>query len=221
MVDDCCSPKNSPDLASAERNLLVRKAFRLEWITIGWMSVEAIVAVAAGVIAHSLLLIAFGIDSVIELASACVLIWRLAVELRNGQAFSEDAERHAGRVGGALLFALAAYVILTAGWSLWVRHGAEFSIPGLALTLAAIPIMYVLAKQKLSFAERLNSRALRADAVESITCRWLSFVVVIGLVAQAVLQAWWVDGVVSLGILYFLVKEGLEAWRGEECCEAE
>ena len=182
----CTDDQHAP---SAERVALIRQAFRLEWLTLAWMSIEAVVAIAAGIAAHSLTLLAFGIDSVIELASAGLLIWRLAVELYHGQAFSEDAERIASRIGGALLFALAAYVIASAGWGLWNRHGQEFSWAGLVLTMAAIPIMYGLATRKLALAERLGSRAMRADAIESITCGWLSFVAVLGLLAQLLIGA--------------------------------
>jgi divalent metal cation (Fe/Co/Zn/Cd) transporter len=199
------------------RQDLVRQAFRLEWITIGWMTIEAAVAIASGLAAHSLTLLAFGIDSVIELVSAGVLIWRLAVELEHGQAFSESAERTASRIGGALLLALAAYVVASAAWGLWTREGQEFSWPGLAVTAAAIPIMYVLARRKLAIADRLASRALRADAVESITCGWLSLVALFGLLAQLAFGAWWIDQATSLAIVWFLVKEGREAWNAEGC----
>jgi divalent metal cation (Fe/Co/Zn/Cd) transporter len=202
-----------------KRAALIRRAFQLEWLTVIWMMVETAVAIGAGIAAHSLLLFAFGIDSVIEIVSACVLIWQLSVELRRGRAFSDAAERRASRVAGALLFALALYVVAGAAWGLWQHQGAEFSTPGLILTVAAIPIMYVLSRQKLALAEQLGSRALRADAVESITCGWLSFVVVIGLLAQFALGAWWVDCVASLAIVYFLIKEGREAWNGGECCD--
>src|SRR5215469_10749835 len=207
--------------ASAERVALIRQAFRLEWITIGWMTAEGAVAIAAGLAAGSITLLAFGIDSVIELVSAGVLIWRLTVELRRGQAFSQDAERVASRIGGGLLFALAAYVIASAAWALWTRTGQAFSLPGLAVTAAAIPIMAVLARRKLAIAEWIGSRALRADAIESITCGWLSFVAVLGLLAQLAVGAWWIDAVTSVAIVAFLVKEGREAWRAEACgcCE--
>jgi len=117
---------------------------------------------------------------------------------------------------GALLFALAAYIVVAAGWRLWTRQGADFSWPGLLVSLAAIPIMWLLSRQKLQIAEALGSRALRTDAVESITCGWLSFVVLIGLLAQLALGAWWVDTATSLVIVWLLVKEGREAWQGEE-----
>jgi divalent metal cation (Fe/Co/Zn/Cd) transporter len=215
VVDACCDAESRTQ--PAQRVELIRQAFWLEWITVAWMAVEAAVAIASGLAAGSITLLAFGIDSLIELVSAGVLIWRLTVELRHGQAFSEDAERLASRIGGGLLFALAAYVIASATWSLWTRHGEEFSAAGLAVALLAMPIMYVLAKRKLALAEKLGSRALRADAVESITCGWLSFVVVVGLIAQLLIGAWWIDAVTSLGIVWFLVKEGREAWQGEAC----
>ena len=178
--------------------------------------VEASVAIGAGIAARSVTLLAFGIDSVIELVSAGVLIWRLTVELRRGQSFAAAAEPRASRIGGALLFALAVYVVAAAGWSLWTRQGAEFSWPGLVVSLAAIPIMWLLSRRKLRLADALASRALRADAMESITCGWLSFAVVIGLTAQFVVGSWWIDSVNSLVIVWFLVREGRDAWNGEE-----
>ena len=198
------------------RAALVREAFRLEYLTIGWMVIEAAVAIGAAVAAGSITLLAFGIDSLIELASAVVLIWRLTVELRRGQSFAEFAERVASRIGGALLFALAAYIVVAAGWSLWMRQGASFSWPGLVVSLAAMPVMWVLSRRKLRIADALGSRSLRTDAVESITCGWLSFVVVIGLIAQLALGAWWIDSVTSLAIVWLLIKEGREAWKAEE-----
>ncbi len=215
-ASDCAGAPPHP-VSDPNRPALIREAFRLEWLTVAWMIVEAVVAVASGLVAGSLVLLAFGLDSVIELISAGVLIWRLLVELRHGQAFSERAERLASRVGGGLLLALAAYVVVSAGWGLWTRHGEEFSIPGLVVSALAIPVMRHLARRKIALADKLGSRAMRADAMESITCGWLSLVVVVSLAAQAVLGAWWVDPVGSLAIVWFLVKEGREAWAGEEC----
>ena len=220
MTESCCEGDAPPViLPDVVRQSLIRQAFRLEWFTVAWMTIEAIVAITAGVAAHSISLTAFGIDSLIELASAGVLIWRLSVELKHGRAFSEDAERTASRIAGGLLFALAAYVIVAAGWGLWQHEGEAFSWPGLVVAALAIPIMYLLAKRKLAVAAQLGSRAMRADAVEAITCGWLSFVVVVGLLAQLALGAWWIDSVTSLAILWFLVKEGREAWAGEDCCD--
>jgi divalent metal cation (Fe/Co/Zn/Cd) transporter len=208
-----------PSPGTIDRAALIREAFRLEYITLAWMTVEACVAIGSGFAAGSLTLTAFGIDSLIELASAAVLVWRLNVELRHGQTFAETAERTASRIGGALLFALAAYVVASACWKLWMQEGAEFSLPGLVITVLAIPVMYFLARRKLQVADSLGSRAMRADAVESITCGWLAVVVVGALLAQLITGAWWVDPLASLGIVWFLVREGREAWEGADCCD--
>jgi len=219
-ADACCAPPPLvlPSNLAGDRMALIRDAFRLEWLTIGWMSIEAVVALISGAAAGSLVLIAFGLDSVVELISAGVLVWRLSIELRHGQAFSEDAERLASRIGGVLLFVLAAYVVVTAGWHLWTQHGEVFSLPGLILTALAIPIMRYLARRKIDLADKLGSRALRADAMESITCGWLSLVAVASLTAQALFGFWWIDSIGSLAIVWLLIKEGREAWSGE-CCD--
>jgi divalent metal cation (Fe/Co/Zn/Cd) transporter len=209
----------SPSSAAGNRAALIEQAFRLEYVTLAWMTLEAAVAIGAGIAAGSLTLTAFGIDSLIELASACVLVWRLTVELRHGQVFAESAERTASRIAGALLFALAAYVVVSAGWRLWTQEGAAFSLPGLVISVLAVPVMYFLSRRKLKVASTLGSRALRADAVEGITCGWLALVVVGALVAQFFLDAWWVDPVASLGIVWFVIREGREAWEGEDCCD--
>ena len=202
--------------ADDQRQRLIRDAFRLEWLTVGWMAIEAAVAVASGIAARSITVIAFGLDSVIELASAGILIWRLSSELRFGCEVSEPAERIARRVAGGLLFALATYVVAAAGWSLWSGEGAAFSWPGLAVAILAIPIMLVLARRKRALADRLSSRALRADAAEAIACLWLSLVVVVGLIAQFFAGLWWIDAVTSLAIVFFLIREGREAWGTDE-----
>ena len=199
----------NPSRVATDRVALIRQAFQLEYMTLAWMTIEALVAIGSGISA----------DSLIELASATVLVWRLTVELRNGQAFAENAERTASRIGGALLFALAAYVVASAGWKLWIRQGADFSLPGLIISVLAIPIMYFLSRRKLQLANALGSRALRADAVESITCGWLAFVVVGALLAQLLVGAWWVDALASLGVVWFVVREAQEAWQGEDCCD--
>lgn len=210
---------NTVASSQTERSMLLRRAFLLEYATVAWMMIEAIVAIGSGLLAHSLVLVAFGIDSVIELLSATVVIWRLNIELRRGESFAEDAERVASRIGGALLFLLAVYVVTAAGWKLWTRQGAEFSLLGFSVVVLAIPIMYVLSRRKLELARQLGSRAMRADAIESITCGWLAFVVVASLTAQLLIGAWWVDATASLAIVYFLIREGREAWNREECCD--
>jgi len=214
---ECCTPPPLILPPRVDRLPLIRQAFRLEWATIAWMIVEAAVSIAAGVTAGSLVVLAFGLDSLIELASAGVLMWRLSVELRHGHQFSERAERIASRVGGGLLFLLAAYVTVAAVWHLWEGSGEEFSLPGFLVALIAIPAMRYLALRKIDIAEKIGSRALRADAMEGVTCGWLSFVVVASLAGQWLVGAWWIDSVGSFAVVWLLVKEGREAWSGDGC----
>ena len=199
----------------AERSRLVVRARTLSLLSIGWMTVEAAVAIGSGIIAHSLTLIAFGADSIIELASAGVLIRRLAIEISRGEAVAASFERRAARIGSVLLFALSGYVVVAAGWSLWTRSGQEFSIIGLVLALMAIPLMFGLARTKAHIADRIDSRALRADAAEAIACGYLSAVVVVGLIAQGLIGAWWIDGLSALALTPFLFREALEAWEDD------
>jgi len=146
-------------------------------------------------------------------------MWCLNIELRNGQAYSEHSERAASRIGSGLLYVLAAYIVVGALWSLWTRHVEAFSLSGLIVALLAMLTMTFLARRKIVIARQLGSRAMRADTAESITCGWLSLVVVVGLLADLMLGAWWVDAVTSLAIVGFVVKEAREAWNGEDCCD--
>ena len=198
------------------REGLIKKAFWLEWATAFWMLVEATVAVGAGIAAQSLTLIAFGADSIIELLSACLLLWRLRVELRDREEFSEATESVAARIGAILLVVLTVYVISSAVWGLWRGTGQEFSAPGLVLALCAIPIMYGLAKAKRRIADSIGSAALRADAAESIACLYLSGVVVVGFLAQWAIGSWWIDSVSSLALTPFLINEAREAWGHDD-----
>jgi divalent metal cation (Fe/Co/Zn/Cd) transporter len=115
-----------------------------------------------------------------------------------------------------LLFALAVYVLVAAVWSLLDRQGAEFSLPGLLLTIFTIPLIHLLFRRKSDLARSLTSAPLRADAAETLSCAYLSFVVVVGLVCQLLVNVWWVDGATSLLIIYFVIKEGFEALGADE-----
>lgn len=203
----------------AGRSRSIRASFALEYATVGWMVVEITAAIWAGLAAHNLSLLAFGADSVIELASAGVLIWRLSIELRRGEAFSESAERLASRISGALLLLLGVYVTASAAWGLWSHQRADSSSLGLVITALAIPIMFVLGRAKLRMATALGSSALRADAVESIACLYLAGVVFLGLAAERLWAAWWIDDVTSLAVVGLVVREGLEALRGDEAAD--
>ncbi len=196
---------------------LVRRAFRLECLSAGWTVIEAVIAGVSGFAAHSLSLIAFGADSIIELASAGVLLWRLRTELLYVSRFSEEMERQASKIAGALLFLLAIYVALGIAADLGSHDGQEFSEAGFAIALLTIPVRYVLSSSKLRLADQIGSRALRADAFASVTCGYLSGTVVLGLLAQLLFAAWWVDDAASAVIVFLLIREGREAWTGDAC----
>jgi divalent metal cation (Fe/Co/Zn/Cd) transporter len=198
---------------------------RLESLTIAWMLVEANASVWAGIAAHSVLLIAFGADSVVELCSAILLLWRLRKEARAAPGDEheiEAVERRVSRISGVLLHALAGYVVLQSGVHL-LRPGIapETSWLGIGVTAVAAVGMPLLAKAKLRIAAHIGSAALRADAVESLTCGNLSRIALAGLAANALLHWWWLDSVAALTLVPFLVKEGREALSGGCACADE
>jgi divalent metal cation (Fe/Co/Zn/Cd) transporter len=207
------STSRAPDL---------RRALLLIYITIGWMTIEGAASLVLGWASKSLLLEAFGIDSVIELFSAGVLWWRLRVEA-SGSATAEraeDVERRAARYVGYSLFVLVGYVLLNSGYGLFIAKritDTHESVWGILIGLVAKIGMPILAGYKLKVAARLNSRALRADAVESITCGYLSIVLMIGLAATRLLGWWWLDSIAALALIPFLVKEARAAIYSEPC----
>jgi divalent metal cation (Fe/Co/Zn/Cd) transporter len=205
----------------------VRFALLLTYITLGWITIEGAASLLLGWASKSLLLEAFGIDSVIELFSAAVLLWRLRVEASSA-ATSERVdlvERRAARLIGSSLYALVAYVILNSGYGLFIAKritDTHESVWGILIGVVAKIGMPILAAYKLKVAARLNSRALRADAIESITCGYLSIVLMIGLAATWLLGWWWLDSVAALALIPFLIKEAGAAISGEcDCCKAQ
>ena len=190
----------------------------LEALTVGWNIVEGIVAVAAGSMVGSIALISFGIDSFIETASALVVWWRLRTETYHRT--DEDAERIErinSLVAGGLLLALTLY-ILAESLSKLIGHGTRptESWLGITVTALALVVMPILSRAKLSCAESLQSAALRADAYETIACAWLSATTLLGLAANAIFGWWWADPLAALVLIPLIVREALEALRGED-----
>jgi divalent metal cation (Fe/Co/Zn/Cd) transporter len=201
-----------------EREEGVRHALRLEYLTVGWNVVEGVVAVTAAVLAGSVALLGFGVDSFVESASGGVLVWRLLAERRGAD--PERVERldaRAHRLVGASLFLLAAYVAVEAAAALWTREAPRPSAAGIGLTAVSIVAMQWLARAKRRAARRLGSRALEADAFQTTACFWLSIVTLAGVGLNALFGWWWADPVAALGMTLFIAREGLEAWRGEDC----
>jgi divalent metal cation (Fe/Co/Zn/Cd) transporter len=187
------------------------------------MTIEGGASLMLGWLSKSLLLEAFGIDSVVELFSAAVLLWRLKVEAGGDAGIErvEHVERRAATIVGYTLYALAVYIVANSVYGLFVNPrvtDTHESAWGILIGLVAKVGMPILAGYKLKVAARLNSRALRADAVESITCGYLSIVLMVGLAATRVLGWWWLDSVAALALIPFLLKEGCEARTGRGCC---
>lgn len=198
----------TPDIPPV-RDDLVRRALWLAYLTIAWNVVEAVVAIAAGMEAGSLALVGFGLDSTIETFSAVVVVWRL-------RDASEERETRALRLIAVSFFLLAAYVAVRAVLDLVGASEPGTSLPGIVITSLSLVVMPLLARAKERVGERMGSRVVLADAVETWLCTWLSAAVLGGLVLNAALGWWWADPVAALYIAYVAVREGREAWEGDE-----
>lgn len=200
---------------SPQRTASVRAGVRIEIVTVVWMLVEAAVAIGAGIAARSVLLTAFGLDSVIELVTGGVLLWRLATEARGGSLdHVETAERRAAWVVGIGLALLCVYVAVLSLLTLLIRIPPDASVPGLLLALVALVAMPILAVRKRTIASRIGSAALRADAACSITCAYMAGTLVVGLALHALLGWWWAEPLAALALLYWLIPEAREALEG-------
>lgn len=201
----------------ATRGRDLRTGLSLEVITVSYNILEAVLALGIGIATRSISLETFGLDSIIEVSAGMILIWRLNSERSGAEGEHVEAvERRASRWVGGTLFALAVYVLFQSIYSLVAREQSEPSIWGIALALASLLVMPVLALFKLRIAKRIGSRALRADAFETIACAYLSFTLLVGLGANYLFGWWWADPVAALAMIYFIVHEAREAWSGED-----
>jgi len=202
------------------RDAVVRKAQRLNILTIGWNLVEGVVAIVAGLVAGSVSLVGFGLDSGIEVSAALILAWRLRRERRGG-CMQED-DRAAARAIAVSFAALAVYVAVGSAIDLATGARPEASIPGVVLALLSVSVMPVLARAKRRLAPALGSRAVEADAAQTTLCALLSVVLLIGLGANAVFGWRWADPVAGLAIAALAAGEAVRTWRAESladtCC---
>ncbi len=204
--------------AAVARSGLIRRALRLEYITVGWNLIEGLVAVTAAVAAGSVALLGFGIDSFVESASGSILIWRLLAERTHTDAETIEAiERRAQKLVAVSLFGLAAYILFEALKTLVLQERPEPSAVGIAVTSLSIGVMWWLARAKRRTAVALGSRALEADAFQTTACWWLSLIVLGGIVVNAGTGWWWADPVAAIAMCVFLLREGREAWKGDDC----
>jgi divalent metal cation (Fe/Co/Zn/Cd) transporter len=190
---------------------IVRRGVRLEYLTIGWNSLEAIIAIGAGFMAGSISLIGFGLDSVIEVSSGAILLWRL----RGG----EHREEIALKLVGVSFLALAAYVVFEAVKSLWLHEEPNESYVGIALAILSLIAMPLLASAKRKVASSIKSQAMQADSRQTDICAYLSAILLAGLGLNALFGWWWADPVAGLAMVPIIAKEGIEALRGDTCCD--
>ena len=201
--------------AILDREVVVARGRRLEYLTIAWNGFEAAVGLIAGLIAGSVALIGFGLDSVIETTSAGILLWRLHRDHKPEQ--REQSERVARRLVGICFLLLAAYVTLESAQALWTRQHSERSIPGVLIAIAAVIVMPLLARAKRRVAIELDSRALHSDSRQADFCAYLSAILLAGLLLNVIFGWRWADPVAALVMVPIIAREGLQGLRGQVC----
>jgi divalent metal cation (Fe/Co/Zn/Cd) transporter len=190
-----------------------RTALVLAWATIAWNTLEAIIAIVSGAEAGSVALIGFGLNSIVEVGSALVVVWQFS-------GTDHEREQRALKLIAGSFFVFAAYVAGQAVWDLVARSQPDESLPGIILAALSLIVMPVLAIAKRRVGRRMSSRTVVADSGQTMLCSYLSAILLIGLVANATVGWWWADPIAALGIAGLALREGREAWQGETCCDA-
>lgn len=210
-------PSHSPTVleGSNARRALVRRGLLLEYLTVGYNSLEGVIAIAAGLLAGSIALVGFGFDSAIEVISGMTLLWRLHSDA--DESMRERIEQRAIRIVGVSFLLLAAYVTVDAANALLRQEAPDESIVGIVLAAVSLVIMPLLVRAKRRVARAIESRALDADATQTQICTYLSAILLGGLLLNATFGWWWADPVAALVMVPIIVREGLEGLRGERC----
>jgi divalent metal cation (Fe/Co/Zn/Cd) transporter len=200
---------------TVDRTNLARRGRRLEYFTIGWNVLEGLVAVIAGMMAGSVSLLGFGVDSFIEVTSGAVLLWRMNVDADAER--REANERIALQIVGLCFLALVAYVAYESIGDLIRQKAPEHSIPGIVLACASLVVMPLLSRAKQKVGRALGSAAMHADARQTEFCVYLSAILLTGLFLNALFGLWWADPLAALIMTPIIAKEGLEGIRGHAC----
>ena len=200
-------------LPESEYRRLAGRVKLLSWLSLGWMTLEGGIAILAGVMAGSIALVGFGIDSAIEGFASAIIVWRFT----GNRIFSEAAEGRAQKLVAVQFFLLAPYVGFESVKALVAGDHPETSVLGIALSASSVVIMPYLGIAKQRLADRLGSAATKGEGRQNMLCAYLAGVLLVGLLGNALFGAWWLDPAVGLLIATVAVKEGLETWRGEGC----
>jgi divalent metal cation (Fe/Co/Zn/Cd) transporter len=201
------------------RETVVSRGLHLEYLTVAWNTLEALLALVFGTVAGSIALLGFGLDSIIEVSSGTVLLWRLRSD--HNPEHRERVEHRALRLVGISFLALAAYIVFESSKTLLQRQAPEASVPGIALAAAALIVMPLLARAKRCVASSLGSSALHADSRQADFCAYLSAITLGGLLLNAAFHWWWADPIAGLAMAPLIAKEGIEALQGKTCCQAD
>jgi divalent metal cation (Fe/Co/Zn/Cd) transporter len=199
-----------------KRDRVIGRVKLLSWLSLAWMTVEGAVAIGAGLVAGSIALIGFGLDSVVEGFASVVIIWRFT----GARIVSEAAERRAQTLVAIQFFALAPYVAFESVRALVGGERSDASWVGIALAAGSVVVMPYLGIAKQRLADQLGSAATKGEGRQNMLCAYLAGALLLGLLGNALAGAWWLDPAVGLLIAGLAVKEGREAWRGEGCCVA-
>jgi divalent metal cation (Fe/Co/Zn/Cd) transporter len=208
---------NVATATTPNRQDLVRRGQRLEYFTIGYNSVEGLVSIVAGLIAGSVSLIGFGLDSGIEVVSGMALLWRFHHDLNRFR--REQVERITLRIVGWCFVALALYIAYESGSTLIRHEPPERSIPGIIVAAVSVVVMPLLARAKRRVAAAIGSGAMSADSKQADFCTCLSAILLVGLLLNALVGWWWADPVAGLGMVPIITKEGVDGIRGKACCD--
>ena len=193
---------------------VARRVKLLSWLSLAWMTVEGAVAIAAGVVAGSIALVGFGLDSAIEGFASVIIIWRFT----GSRTFSHAAEQRAQKLVAVQFFLLAPYVGFESVRALATGERPDVSWVGIGLAIGSVILMPMLGIAKQRLADQIGSAATAGEGRQNMLCAYLAGALLVGLVGNAAVGAWWLDPVVGLLIAAVAVREGLEAWRGEGCC---
>jgi len=200
-----------------ERPALVRRGLFLNYLTIAYNVVEAVVSIVAGLVAGSVALLGFGIDSAIEVTASGAAQWRLRVDHHAGR--RAHAERRTRQIIGVGFLALALYIGVDAASALWQQEAPDRSLVGLVILTVSLIVMPWLAWQKRTVARALASPALQAEATQTSLCACLSAIALIGVGLNAALGWWWADPVAALAMTPIILKEGIDGVRGQNECD--
>ena len=202
-------------LSLEERAALVHRGKRLQYFTIVWNSLEAIVAIVSGLIAGSISLVGFGFDSLIEVTSGAAVLWRMHLDHPERR---QHAERVSLRIVGGCFVALAAYIAVDSIKSLYQHERPEHSLPGILLAIVSLIVMPILSRSKRRVGKELNSGAMQADATQTEFCTYLSAILLFGLGANWLFGWWWADAAAALLMVPLITREGIEGLLAKACC---